>query len=131
MSRVAFIILSVTVISIIFWSQTACRASGGSNSSDGQQTRTPTSSTSATGEFVDREFRNRRGERMLYRLFVPANYDGRRSYPLALWLHGSGARGDDLRLLAGGDCARNGVRQSAKKRKETDNTAACPVDMRI
>lgn len=103
MSRVAFIILSVIVI--VFGSQTACRASGGSNSSDGQQRRAPSSLTNATGEFTDREFRNRSGERMPYRLFVPANYDARRSYPLALWLHGSGARGDDLRLLAGADAS--------------------------
>ena len=32
---------------------------------------------------------------MPYRLFVPPNYDSTRSYPLILWLHGSGSLGND------------------------------------
>jgi predicted peptidase len=32
---------------------------------------------------------------MPYRLFVPANYDKNKKYPLVLWLHGGWARGDD------------------------------------
>jgi len=35
------------------------------------------------------------GQTMPYRLFVPANYDASKSYPLVLFLHGSGERGDD------------------------------------
>jgi dienelactone hydrolase len=35
------------------------------------------------------------GETMGYRLFVPDNYDPARSYPLVLFLHGSGERGSD------------------------------------
>src|SRR5678815_1234712 len=33
-----------------------------------------------------------------YRLFVPANYDPERKYPLVLFLHGAGERGTDNRL---------------------------------
>lgn len=32
---------------------------------------------------------------MPYRLFVPANYDKTKKYPLVLWLHGGWARGND------------------------------------
>lgn len=32
---------------------------------------------------------------MPYRLFVPANYDKSKKYPLVLWLHGGWARGND------------------------------------
>src|SRR5438445_11249779 len=32
---------------------------------------------------------------MPYRLFVPANYDTTRKYPLILWLHGAGSVGND------------------------------------
>jgi len=35
------------------------------------------------------------GETMPYRLFVPENYDASKAYPLVLFLHGSGERGDD------------------------------------
>jgi predicted peptidase len=41
---------------------------------------------------------------MRYLLFEPADYDRRRKYPLVLWLHGGGSRGEDLDLiLAHGD----------------------------
>lgn len=35
------------------------------------------------------------GERTPYRLFVPANYDKNKKYPLVLWLHGGAGRGND------------------------------------
>ncbi len=35
------------------------------------------------------------GQTMPYRLFVPENYDASKAYPLVLFLHGSGERGDD------------------------------------
>jgi predicted peptidase len=37
----------------------------------------------------------RDGKRMPYRLFVPANYDKNKKYPLVLWLHGGAGRGSD------------------------------------
>lgn len=45
--------------------------------------------------FEGRIYRNVRGEAMPYRLYVPANYDKRKKYPLILWLHGGGGRGSD------------------------------------
>lgn len=35
------------------------------------------------------------GEKMNYRIMFPAEYDESRSYPLIMFLHGSGERGDD------------------------------------
>ena len=41
---------------------------------------------------------------MPYRLFVPAQYDRSKNYPLVLWLHGSQGRGrDNVRNITGGN----------------------------
>ena len=40
-------------------------------------------------------FTNARGENLPYRLFVPANYDRLKKYPLIVFLHGSGGLGND------------------------------------
>src|SRR5258708_3834321 len=32
---------------------------------------------------------------MPYRFFIPANYNARKAYPLAIWLHGVNGRGKD------------------------------------
>jgi predicted peptidase len=40
-------------------------------------------------------FENAEGRKMPYRLFVPARYDHKQAYPLALWLHGVNGRGND------------------------------------
>jgi predicted peptidase len=42
-------------------------------------------------------FRNSRGETLLYRLFIPPHYDQKKKYPLVVYLHGGGGRGDDNR----------------------------------
>jgi len=42
-----------------------------------------------------RVYRNAEGETLPYRLFVPRNYDPAKKYPLILFLHGAGERGDD------------------------------------
>ena len=43
---------------------------------------------------------------MPFRLFVPEGYKPRKSYPLVLFLHGGGERGDDnLKQLINNDCA--------------------------
>lgn len=54
--------------------------------------------------FIAETFRNARGEKMPYRLFVPPAYDKRRTYPLVLWLHGGAGRGNDnLKQIQGGN----------------------------
>ncbi|MBI5832805.1 MAG: dienelactone hydrolase family protein [Armatimonadetes bacterium] len=42
-----------------------------------------------------REFRAEGGGKLLYRLLKPADYDPAKAYPLVLWLHGAGGRGDN------------------------------------
>lgn len=42
-----------------------------------------------------RAFVNRQGATVPYRLLQPADYDPRKPYPLVLFLHGAGERGDD------------------------------------
>jgi predicted peptidase len=45
--------------------------------------------------FTAKTFKSASGESLLYRLFVPANYDRRKKYPLIVYLHGSGGLGND------------------------------------
>src|SRR5262249_45862745 len=53
---------------------------------------------------LPRIFKNARGEMLPYRLFVPQNYDPKTKYPLVLYLHGGGGRGNDNRQqLDGGN----------------------------
>jgi len=42
-----------------------------------------------------REYQNADGETLPYRLFVPRSYSADKKYPLILFLHGAGERGDD------------------------------------
>jgi predicted peptidase len=46
---------------------------------------------------LPRVFKNARGETLLYRVFIPQDYDAKMKYPLVLYLHGGGGRGDDNR----------------------------------
>ena len=49
-------------------------------------------------------FKNAKSETLLYRLFVPQNYDPKKKYPLVLYLHGGGGRGtDNLKQIEGGN----------------------------
>src|SRR5215468_12657716 len=53
---------------------------------------------------VAKVFKNERGESLLYRLFIPQNYDPKKKYPLVLYLHGGGGRGqDNLKQIDGGN----------------------------
>jgi predicted peptidase len=55
-------------------------------------------------EFRKKEYLNKKGERLPYRLFVPLGYDSNRKYPLLIWLHGGDGRGsDNVRQLNGGN----------------------------
>jgi predicted peptidase len=49
------------------------------------------------GELVARMYQSPSGERMPYRLYVPAGYDAGQPYPLVIFLHGSSGSGDDNR----------------------------------
>ena len=51
-----------------------------------------------TGVFLARVYRVPLGEVTPYRLFIPVGYRPGGRYPLVLWLHGSGSKGDDNRL---------------------------------
>jgi len=42
-------------------------------------------------------FKNSRAETLLYRLFIPPHYDQKKKYPLVVYLHGGGGRGNDNR----------------------------------
>jgi predicted peptidase len=42
-----------------------------------------------------REFKDAQGQALKYRLWVPKKYDAKNKYPLILFLHGAGERGDD------------------------------------
>lgn len=66
-----------------------------------QPSASQTSSPAPKSEpaFVEKSHTNARGETMPYLLFVPAGYDKAKSYPLVLWLHGGGTRGNNLNLL--------------------------------
>lgn len=49
-------------------------------------------------------YKNAQGETLLYRLFVPKDYDAKKKYPLVVYLHGGGGRGtDNLKQIQGGN----------------------------
>lgn len=49
-------------------------------------------------------FKGSQGRTMPYRLYIPENYDKQKKYPLVLYLHGGGGRGDDnLKQIEGGN----------------------------
>lgn len=53
---------------------------------------------------VAKVYKGLHGGTMPYRLFVPENYTGHKRYPLVLFLHGGGGRGDDnLKQIQGGN----------------------------
>jgi predicted peptidase len=73
----------------------------GTTLSSAQQLRT-------TGQrekiLVPSVFKNTRDETLPYRLFIPPNYDRKKKYPLVVYLHGGGGRGDDnLKQIDGGN----------------------------
>ena len=45
--------------------------------------------------FLGRVYKNRSGQTLPYRLFIPPTYDSKKKYPLVLWLHGAGSVGND------------------------------------
>src|ERR1700675_3366517 len=54
--------------------------------------------------FIAGSYRSPSGEAMLYRLFVPPDYDAAKKYPIVLWLHGAAGRGSgNFSQLSGGN----------------------------
>ena len=57
-----------------------------------------------TESYESRSYEDSSGSRLQYRLFQPADYDPSKRYPLVVYLHGAGGRGDDnLKQLTGGN----------------------------
>jgi len=48
--------------------------------------------------FLARIHKNKAGQTMPYRLFIPPGYDQTKKYPLILWLHGAGSVGKDNKM---------------------------------
>lgn len=48
-------------------------------------------------DFEARVYTDAQGKTLLYRLFIPREYDPEQKYPLVLFMHGAGERGDDNR----------------------------------
>lgn len=46
-------------------------------------------------DFEPKSFTDSLGQELQYRILKPVNYDSSKSYPLVLFLHGAGERGDD------------------------------------
>ena len=54
--------------------------------------------------FRKQVYTDKQGNKMPYRLFVPANYDPGQKYALIFWLHGGNGRGsDNLKQISGGN----------------------------
>lgn len=54
--------------------------------------------------FRKNTYKDKQGNKMPYRLFVPPNYDPAQKYPLIFWLHGANGRGsDNLKQISGGN----------------------------
>jgi Dienelactone hydrolase family len=53
------------------------------------------SNAAQLNDFEPRQYKDADGNVLLYRLYKPKNYDSAKSYPLILFLHGAGERGDN------------------------------------
>ena len=98
------IFLTVVMVFAVF-TLTQCQTPDKKTSqTSANKTSLSQSSEKKAGAFVDMTFTNASGEKMPYLLFIPKEYDKQKKYPLALWLHGGGSRGNDpKRMLDYGD----------------------------
>jgi len=74
--------------------------------------------------FEAKVFRAAKGRSMPYRLFLPQGYSAQKRYPLVLFLHGGGGRGNDNRKQIEGG---NGYLVDALVSPETQAKHACIV----
>jgi predicted peptidase len=61
----------------------------------GQQNRPAQRTSPYTDLFDAKTYTDASGAKLLYRLHVPKGYDASKKYPLVLFLHGAGGRGED------------------------------------
>lgn len=57
--------------------------------------QTPTEKGNPADDYEARQFASADGHKLNYRLLKPLKYDATKKYPLVVFLHGSGERGDD------------------------------------
>ncbi len=55
----------------------------------------PLSAADLADKFEKTQFKNKEGQTLLYRFLKPAKIEAGKKYPLVLFLHGAGERGDD------------------------------------
>src|SRR5437899_8407838 len=67
-----------------------------------------------TTGFIDKVYKGGDGYEAKYVVFIPHDYDGKRAYPLILYLHGSGQTGTD-----GGKQTGVGLGPAIKKQEKT------------
>ena len=80
-----------------------------------------------TKSYEARVFEDPSGGRLKYRLFRPADYDASKRYPLVVYLHGSGGRGDDnLKQLTGGNAWGTRLFSSAKVQNDYPSFVLAP-----
>jgi predicted peptidase len=94
-------LLTLILLTVVASLNVQCQTVGRKAVDEGRidQTSSPPSREAQNNAFKEMLFVNARNERMRYLLFVPKDYDRQKKYPLVLWLHGGGSRGDDLKML--------------------------------
>jgi predicted peptidase len=81
------------------------------------------------GEFEKRTFTGASGKVLLYRLLKPEGYDpaGKTAYPLVIFLHGAGERGDDNELQLAEGVAEFAKPEARKKHPAFVIVPQCPL----
>ncbi len=74
------------------------------------QAKSIIAAASVTEKFEARKFESSEGDTMLYRLFVPQEYDARKKYPVVLFHHGGSGAGSDNRRQLQSACVREWIR---------------------
>jgi predicted peptidase len=122
--------LALTILSLLaFYAMLADDASAQDASTERRAAAVPQLIAGADA-FEAREFKAADGGVLRYRLLKPINYDAKQKYPLVLFLHGAGERGEDnaRQLIHGGKTLADG----AMRRRYPAFVVApqCPADRR-
>ncbi|MFN2510610.1 MAG: hypothetical protein ABR568_04110 [Pyrinomonadaceae bacterium] len=89
------VIIAVLVVGVTLSCQLVRREAISRPSANDAFSPTPKSEA----KFVEKSHTSAHGATMPYLLFIPEDYDKAKRYPLVLWLHGGGTRGNDVKLL--------------------------------